>query len=129
MPNRPTVLRTTRPSAKIVLCNTEKANLLTSDSYLLTLDAIECMYLRRPIASKRASKTIPDDQDITFELPRKEEARKQDSFQLRLHQQMIDNPQRAGLHLRLITRVNTRNRVSRVPRNPMGSLVSTSSAQ
>jgi hypothetical protein len=87
MPNRPTVLRTTRPSAKIVLCNTEKANLLTADSYLLTLDVILSAYLRRPIASKRASKTIPDDQDITFELPRKEEARKQDSFQLRLHQQ------------------------------------------
>jgi hypothetical protein len=53
MPNRPTVLRTTRPSAKIVLCNTEKANLLIADSYLLTVDVIQskCLggYHREPV--------------------------------------------------------------------------------
>jgi hypothetical protein len=70
MPNRPTVLRATRPSAKIGMCNTEKANLLTADSYLLTLDVIKGTCLRRTIASKRASKTIPDAAFQQWILPR-----------------------------------------------------------
>jgi hypothetical protein len=45
MLNRPTVPRTMRPSAKIVLCNTEKMNYLTADSYLLTLDVITSVCL------------------------------------------------------------------------------------